>query len=78
MAGLGPGVLSDVIGIDTCVHASDVMAQGFPDRMPVPEPSALRERVNRGHLGQKSGQGFYRFEPMLGTFNASRVRPVMR
>ena len=44
------------------VHASDVMAQGFPDRMPVPEPSALRERVNRGHLGQKSGQGFYRFE----------------
>ena len=59
---MGPGVLSDVIGIDTCVHASDVMAQGFPDRMPVPEPSALRERVNRGHLGQKSGQGFYRFE----------------
>ena len=59
---MGPGVLSDVIGIDTCVHASDVMAQGFPDRMPVPEPSALRERLNCAQFGQKSGQGFYRYE----------------
>ena len=58
---MGPGVLADVIGIDTCVHASDVMAQGFPDRMPVPDPSALRERLASGHLGQKSGQGIYRF-----------------
>lgn len=59
---MGPGLLSDVIGIDTCVHASDVMAQGFPDRMAVPEPSAMRERVSQSHLGQKTGQGFYRFE----------------
>ena len=58
---MGPGVLADVIGIDTCVHASDVMAQGFPDRMPVPDPSALRERLASGHLGQKSGHGIYRF-----------------
>lgn len=59
---MGPGVLSDVIGIDTCVHASDVMAQGFPKRMPVPHPSAMRERMNAGLLGQKTQEGFYRFE----------------
>lgn len=60
---MGPGVLSDVIGIDTCVHASDVMAAGFPDRMPTPNPSALRERMGAGALGQKTGSGLYRFEP---------------
>ena len=59
---MGPGVLSDVIGIDTCVHASDVMAQGFPDRMPPPQPSALRERLSVGALGQKTQAGLYQFE----------------
>ena len=30
---MGPAYLMDVVGMDTGVHAADVMAEGFPDRM---------------------------------------------
>ncbi|MGB0957538.1 MAG: 3-hydroxyacyl-CoA dehydrogenase family protein, partial [Litorivicinus sp.] len=58
---MGPGFLSDVIGIDTCVHASDVMAEAFPDRMTPPPLSSLRVLNERGQLGQKTGSGFYAY-----------------
>ncbi|QGG80383.1 fatty acid oxidation complex subunit alpha FadB [Litorivicinus lipolyticus] len=60
---MGPGFLADVIGIDTCVHASDVMAAAFPDRMTPPPLSSLRVLHQRGQLGQKSGRGFYHYAP---------------
>jgi 3-hydroxyacyl-CoA dehydrogenase/enoyl-CoA hydratase/3-hydroxybutyryl-CoA epimerase/enoyl-CoA isomerase len=49
----------DVIGIDTCVHAEDVLAQGFPARMGKSFTFASDVMYNAGRFGQKNGKGFY-------------------
>ncbi|MBM2620371.1 3-hydroxyacyl-CoA dehydrogenase family protein [Actinoplanes sp. LDG1-06] len=56
----GPLRTADVIGVDTIVRTLDVLAEHHgPDRF---TPSArLRRMVADGHLGRKSGQGFYRY-----------------
>ncbi len=59
---MGPAYLLDVIGIDTGVHAEGVMTKGFPSRMGRDYVSAAEALFNAGHLGQKTGQGFYRYE----------------
>lgn len=56
---MGPALLSDVVGIDTANHGSDVMANGFPTRMAKPENSAISILYNNKMYGQKTGQGFY-------------------
>ena len=58
---MGPAYLLDVVGVDTANHASEVMAKGFPDRMPLkPEYSvALLYKAQR--FGQKNGKGFYTY-----------------
>lgn len=59
---MGPAYLSDVVGIDTCVHAGGVMADGFPDRMAVDYQTALQVLLEHERLGEKNGIGFYRYE----------------
>lgn len=59
---MGPAYLSDVIGLDTCVHASDVLAEGFPDRMKPDFKGATKVLFEANRLGQKNGQGFYKYE----------------
>lgn len=59
---MGPAYLSDVIGLDTCVLASDVMAEGFPDRMKMDFTSATKALKEANRLGQKNGKGFYQYE----------------
>lgn len=59
---MGPAYLLDVIGIDTAHHAQNVMALGFPDRMPLPKLNLLAELNRAGHLGQKTKQGFYQYQ----------------
>lgn len=58
---MGPAYLSDVIGLDTCVHASDVLADGFPDRMKADFKGATKVLFELQRLGQKNGQGFYKY-----------------
>lgn len=60
---MGPAYLLDVIGIDTACHADAVLAAGYPDRMAHNGESAIERLFKLGRLGQKSGQGFYRYEP---------------
>jgi len=60
---MGPAYLQDVVGIDTCCHGSAVMAGGFPDRMHAECESAPQLLFQAGRLGQKTDQGFYRYEP---------------
>jgi 3-hydroxyacyl-CoA dehydrogenase/enoyl-CoA hydratase/3-hydroxybutyryl-CoA epimerase len=55
---MGPVELIDSVGIDVAMHVSNVLGSAF-DR---PIPSRLAEMVEQGHLGRKSGQGFYRWE----------------
>jgi len=59
---MGPAYLLDVVGIDTAVHASEVMAEGFPDRMAHQGKSAIQVMLDNQRLGQKNGKGFYVYE----------------
>ena len=59
---MGPAYLLDVVGIDTGVHAQGVMAAGF-DRMQLQFESAIDKLYANGAYGQKTGSGFYLYEP---------------
>ncbi len=58
---MGPAYLLDVIGIDTAAHAQQIMSEGFPDRMPLENPSVLGLMNQEKRLGQKTQVGFYRY-----------------
>jgi 3-hydroxybutyryl-CoA dehydrogenase len=55
---LGPLALADLIGLDTCVAIMEVLHAGLGDEKYAPCP-LLREHVEAGRLGRKSGRGFY-------------------
>jgi 3-hydroxybutyryl-CoA dehydrogenase len=57
---LGPLALADLIGLDTCVAIMEVLHEGLGDEKYAPCP-LLREHVEAGRLGRKSGQGFYSY-----------------
>jgi 3-hydroxybutyryl-CoA dehydrogenase len=57
---LGPLALADLIGLDTCVAIMEVLQEGLGDDRYAPCP-LLREHVEAGRLGRKSGEGFYRY-----------------
>ncbi len=59
---MGPAYLMDVVGIDTCIHAGEVMAEGFPERMKGEFKSAMEVLFDNNRYGQKNGVGFYRYE----------------
>jgi 3-hydroxyacyl-CoA dehydrogenase / enoyl-CoA hydratase / 3-hydroxybutyryl-CoA epimerase / enoyl-CoA isomerase len=59
---MGPAFLQDVIGMDTLEHVLDVISAGYPERMKVDFPNAVKMLVKQGRLGQKSGSGWYRYE----------------
>jgi 3-hydroxyacyl-CoA dehydrogenase/enoyl-CoA hydratase/3-hydroxybutyryl-CoA epimerase/enoyl-CoA isomerase len=60
---MGPALLVDVIGIDTCVHADKVVAEAYPDRLRHEGQSAIEAMVGASRLGQKNGKGFYAWRP---------------
>jgi 3-hydroxyacyl-CoA dehydrogenase/enoyl-CoA hydratase/3-hydroxybutyryl-CoA epimerase/enoyl-CoA isomerase len=60
---MGPAYLLDVVGIDTCHHASAVMARAYPDRMAQAGPGAIEALFERRRFGQKTGKGFYAYVP---------------
>jgi 3-hydroxybutyryl-CoA dehydrogenase len=55
---MGPLVLADLIGLDTCVAIMEVLEEGLGDPKYAPCP-LLRQYVQEGRLGRKSGRGFY-------------------
>jgi 3-hydroxybutyryl-CoA dehydrogenase len=55
---MGPLTLADFIGLDTCLAIMEVLHEGFGDPKYRPCP-LLRRMVDAGHLGRKSGRGFY-------------------
>ena len=60
---MGPAYLMDVVGMDTAVHAAEVMAEGFPDRMRPDFKATTAMLVEAGRLGQKNGKGYYVYAP---------------
>jgi 3-hydroxybutyryl-CoA dehydrogenase len=59
---MGPLTLADFIGLDVCLAILNVLHDGFGDPKYRPCP-LLRRMVAAGHLGRKSGQGFYPYQP---------------
>ncbi len=59
---MGPAYLSDVVGIDTCVHAGAVMADAFPDRLKQEYSTALEIMFENKRFGQKNSLGFYNYQ----------------
>lgn len=57
---MGPFELSDFIGLDTVKHIAEILFEEFREPRMAPPP-LLKRLVYAGHLGRKSGQGFYRY-----------------
>jgi 3-hydroxybutyryl-CoA dehydrogenase len=55
---MGPLQLADFIGLDVCLAIMNVLYEGFSDSKYRPCP-LLKKMVEAGHLGKKSGRGFY-------------------
>ncbi len=57
---MGPLTLADFIGLDTCLYIMEVLYEGFGDSKYRPCP-LLRQYVQAGWYGKKSGRGFYTY-----------------
>ncbi|KAF0153413.1 MAG: 3-hydroxyacyl-CoA dehydrogenase nad-binding protein [Ignavibacteria bacterium] len=57
---MGPLALADFIGLDVCLNILEVLYNGFNDSKYRPCP-LLKNMVNAGNLGRKTGKGFYNY-----------------
>jgi 3-hydroxybutyryl-CoA dehydrogenase len=54
---MGPLELTDLVGLDVRLSVAEYLAESLGSRFE--PPALLREKVGRGELGSKTGQGFY-------------------
>ncbi|HEB78477.1 MAG TPA: crotonase, partial [Methylothermaceae bacterium] len=55
---MGPIRLADTVGLDICLAVAEVLAKALGAEV----PPRLRQMVEAGKLGIKSGEGFYRYQ----------------
>jgi 3-hydroxyacyl-CoA dehydrogenase/enoyl-CoA hydratase/3-hydroxybutyryl-CoA epimerase len=54
---MGPIELADTVGLDICLHAAEILSAELGGEV----PTVLRTLVDKGNLGKKTGEGFYRY-----------------
>jgi 3-hydroxyacyl-CoA dehydrogenase/enoyl-CoA hydratase/3-hydroxybutyryl-CoA epimerase len=75
---LGPLELIDTIGLDVCLLAGDSLKTHFGGEV----PEIMKRMVAEGHLGKKSGQGFYHYhhgkkvKKAMGTEEGEAIKNV--
>lgn len=57
---MGPFKLADLTGLDTGLHNLEYMTEAYGDRFR-PSPT-IKNMVNAGHLGRKTGRGWYEYK----------------
>jgi 3-hydroxybutyryl-CoA dehydrogenase len=58
---MGPFTLLDLVGLDTTMYVAEVMFEEFREPRYAPPP-LLKRMVLAGHLGRKTGKGFYPYD----------------
>lgn len=58
---MGPIELADYVGLDICLDVADRLKSEV-EQPPADMPAWLREKVERGDLGRKTGRGFHEYE----------------
>jgi 3-hydroxyacyl-CoA dehydrogenase/enoyl-CoA hydratase/3-hydroxybutyryl-CoA epimerase len=64
---MGPIELADTVGLDICLHVADNLAGHYNTKV----PNRIRDLVNAGFLGRKTGSGFYKYR------NGKAVKPSL-
>jgi len=54
---MGPVQLADSVGLDICLSVANILAKSLDMNI----PDELQRQVDQGHLGRKSGRGFYKY-----------------
>jgi 3-hydroxybutyryl-CoA dehydrogenase len=57
---MGPFTLLDFVGLDTTYYIANIMFEEYRERRFAPPP-LLKQMVQAGRLGKKSGRGFYQY-----------------
>jgi 3-hydroxybutyryl-CoA dehydrogenase len=68
---MGPFTLMDYIGLDVIYHVAEIMFEEYKEPK-FAAPPLLKQMVNSGYLGKKSGAGFYHYsgeEPLVNKLN---------
>jgi 3-hydroxybutyryl-CoA dehydrogenase len=70
---VGPLRLSDIVGLDVRLDIAKHLSSTLGDRYE--PPRLLREKVERGELGVKSGRGFYDWQDTRAFISGKTGRP---
>ncbi len=58
---MGPIELADEVGLDICLHVAEMLRANLKHEMPDP-PQWLKDKVDKGELGKKTGKGLYEWK----------------
>ncbi len=67
---MGPVELADTVGLDVCLAVAENLTAHFGGQV----PKRIRDMVERGHLGRKSGEGFYTYKKGKPVKNSSATK----